>query len=83
MTAKCRGEVMVTVMMPEGNGGEELTEGREASLTVHGKIFLEAVKVSWNVVLWDHLSSQHEVIHETKCLVFYKCCFSKAFSAVR
>lgn len=38
MTAKCRGEVMVTVMMPEGNGGEELTEGREASLTVHGNL---------------------------------------------
>lgn len=62
--------MMVTVMMPEGNGGEELTEGREASLTVCGKIFLEAVRVSWNVVLWDHLSSQYEVIHETKGFVF-------------
>lgn len=63
-------------MTPESNGGEELVislgvQRGVGNLAGHGKISLEAVRVSWDAVMWDHPSFQHGVIHETKCFSLF------------
>lgn len=73
-----RAEVTVAVMIPESNGGDRLVislgvQKGVSSLAVHRKIFLKAVRVSWDVVMWDYPASQHGVIHET---MFLPVCIS-------
>lgn len=68
----------MAVMIPDSNGGDRLVislgvQRGVSSLAAHGKIFLEVVRVSWDVVMWDYPLSQRGVIHET---LFLPVCIS-------